>query len=226
MGSRNNIASHSAALAPFLPFQLDAPLIEGDEKSMGGDAVKRRVLLVDDTPSNSKMLKVLLMRKGLVCDEATNGAIAVEMVRTNISESLLGGPLATGYSLVFMDCNMPIMDGLAATRILRTTLHFGSIIVGCSGNANDTEVEEFIEAGADFVMPKPLRIAELERLLEYAEVVQFASFPNTKLQLTTSPRMSVSHAGPLRTEEGAHESGARAGPPRLKAVPRARGGSV
>ena len=189
------------------------------------DRLKRRVLLVDDTPSNIKMLKVLLTRKGLVCDEASNGAMAVEMVRTSMDDRdySLGGS-AVGYGLVFMDCNMPIMNGLTATRIIRTTLHFGSIIVGCTGNANDTEVEEFIEAGADFVMPKPLRIADLDRLIEYAEGVEYASLPNTQLQLTSSPE--VSRKATARSDGPSAKAPASSGGQgqlRLKVVPRARG---
>ena len=196
----------------------------GEEKSTPS---KPRVLIVDDTPSNSKMLRVLLTRQGLICDEATNGAIAVEMVRKSIREGRLGGALGephVGYSLVFMDCNMPIMNGLTATRIIRTTLHFGSIIVGCTGNANDTEVEEFIEAGADFVMPKPLRIADLDRLIEYAEGVEYASLPNTQLQLTSSPE--VSRKATARSDGPSAKAPASSGGQgqlRLKVVPRARG---
>ena len=175
------------------------------------DVNKPRALLVDDTPSNTKMLKMLLQREGLVCDEAANGAIAVEMVRKTTRDRLLGAASA-GYNIVFMDCNMPVMDGLTATRTLRATLHFDSLVVGCSGNANDQEVDEFIEAGADFVMPKPMRFDELQRLLDYAERVDFASIPNTQLQLTDSPHVSCKV-----TSKGLQ---------RLKAVPRARGGSV
>ena len=190
---------------------------EGDE---GVEAPKPRALLVDDTPSNTKMLRVLLQRQGLVCDEAENGAIAVEMVRTSIRECLLGAPAATGYSLVFMDCNMPVMDGLTAARIIRSELLFDGLMVGCTGNANDHEVEEFLEAGADFVMPKPLRYTELQRLLEYAESVDFTSIPNTQLQLTDAPRLTTGSAPAKRRGSTEAESGLQ----RLKAVPRVRTG--
>ena len=192
-------------------------LLEVDEEE-SNDAVKPRALLVDDTPSNTKMLKILLQRQGLVCDEAADGAIAVEMVRKSTREQLLGAPSA-GYNIVFMDCNMPVMDGLTATRILRATLHFDGIVVGCTGNANDKEVDEFVEAGADFVMPKPMRFDELQRLLDYAESVDFTSIPNTQLRLTESPRVSA------KVSSKGKDSGS-AGQSRLKAVPRARGGGV
>ena len=180
------------------------------------DVVKPRALLVDDTPSNTKMLKMLLQREGLVCDEAANGAVAVEMVRKGTRSRLLGATHA-GYNIVFMDCNMPVMDGLTATRILRSTLQFEGIVVGCSGNANDQEVDDFVEAGADFVMPKPMRFEELQRLLDYAESVDFTSIPNTQLRLTDSPRASTKAAS---RRQGA--GGGVADPQRLKAVPRTR----
>jgi CheY-like chemotaxis protein len=212
------IASHQAS---------DAPGVgeKAEEKSDVEDPapVKPRALVVDDTPSNTKMLKVLLQRQGLVCDEAENGAVAVEMVRKSMRGCLLGTPDAAGYNIVFMDCNMPVMDGLAAARIIRTQLHFGAIVVGCTGNANEHEVEEFLEAGADFVMPKPMRYDQLQRLLEYAESVDFTSIPNTQLQLTDAPRLSTK-ASTKRKGKGTGEGST--GQQRLRAVPRARGGSV
>jgi CheY-like chemotaxis protein len=186
----------------------------------GEEAAKPRALLVDDTPSNTKMLRVLLQRQGLVCDEAENGAVAVEMVRTSIRECLLGAPASAGYSLVFMDCNMPVMDGLTAARIIRSELLFDGLMVGCTGNANDHEVEEFLEAGADFVMPKPLRYTELQRLLEYAESVDFTSIPNTQLQLTDAPRLTTGSVKAKRRGSTEAESGQQ----RLKAVSRVRTG--
>ena len=212
LASRRYSTTHlaSPAIWTMPPLGEEGEAGEVDEEK-GDDAVKPRALLVDDTLSNTKMLKMLLQRQGLVCDEAADGAIAVEMVRKTTREKLLGAPSA-GYNIVFMDCNMPVMDGLTATRILRSTLHFDGIVVGCTGNANDQEVDDFVEAGVDFVMPKPMRFDELQCLLDYAESVDFLSIPNTQLQLTEMPRVSTRVSSK--------------GQQRLKAVPRVRRGNV
>jgi CheY-like chemotaxis protein len=178
--TNNNIAinnSYNASLAPYL-----LPLIaEGDEQSNDDDdqgAPRPRALLVDDTPLNTKMLRLLLQRLGVVCDEAENGAVAVDMIWRTVRDIELGAPAASGYSLVFMDSYMPVMDGLTAARIIRADLRYKSIIVGCWLDADEQEVGRFVEAGADFVVRKPLRYNELQQLLAYAQSADYQSLPD------------------------------------------------
>eukprot|EP00607_Mallomonas_marina_P005212 CAMPEP_0182434144 /NCGR_PEP_ID=MMETSP1167-20130531/67998_1 /TAXON_ID=2988 /ORGANISM="Mallomonas Sp, Strain CCMP3275" /LENGTH=82 /DNA_ID=CAMNT_0024623669 /DNA_START=237 /DNA_END=485 /DNA_ORIENTATION=+ len=52
------------------------------------------------------------------------------------------------------------MNGLEATKIIRS-LGYGGIIIGVTGNVNDEDIREFLEKGADVVLPKPLDVKEL-----------------------------------------------------------------
>ena len=130
------------------------------------------MLIVDDTPSNSRMLKMLLERRGFACDLAEHGEIAVKMVKLNRGEcNVMEDRAVAGrhaYKLIFMDHQMPVMDGLEATQLIRTACQFPSIIVGCSGNTDERDQAMFFAAGADYVLPKPVRLADLKLLVDYS----------------------------------------------------------
>jgi CheY-like chemotaxis protein len=66
-----------------------------------------------------------------------------------------------------MDDLMPLMDGLISTKALRA-LAYPYLIIGVTGNAMDDSICEFLEAGADAVLLKPLKLASLEALLTFA----------------------------------------------------------
>ena len=78
-------------------------------------AIKRRILIVDDEPFNIISLKNQLCQLNienidLIIDEAYNGWMAVDKVRNSQIEGLFS------YGLIFMDLSMPIMDGFEASR--------------------------------------------------------------------------------------------------------------
>ena len=118
-----------------------------------------RVLVVEDNPINQKILHHLLKRRGLTVDTATNGRDAVAMV------------LKTRYSMVFMDCQMPEMDGYQATGEIRS--HEGQCalprtpIVAMTANAMAGDRELCLRAGMDDYLSKPLTVTELERVLSH-----------------------------------------------------------
>jgi CheY-like chemotaxis protein len=67
---------------------------------------------------------------------------------------------------VLMDNLMPVMNGIEATRRLRAA-GFDRLVVGVTGNVMDDEVREFVDAGADAVLAKPIKAATLVALLEH-----------------------------------------------------------
>jgi CheY-like chemotaxis protein len=111
-------------------------------------------LVVDGISSNRKMLQMLLKMKGIDAVLANDGIEALDIVKANIDV----------YKLIFMDNVMPRLDGLEATRKLRE-LDYKYLIVGLTGNVLDEDVDEFLTAGVDLVLMKPLDISILDNLL-------------------------------------------------------------
>jgi signal transduction histidine kinase/CheY-like chemotaxis protein len=127
-----------------------------------GEFRNKRILVVDDAPSNRKMLVRVLAKSGHVCDQAQDGQMAVDMVR-KLTEG--GGEDSSQghYDMVLMDFEMPVMNGPTATRVLR---EMGCLcpIVGVTGNVLGADVDYFLAQGADAVLPKPLQLAALEEV--------------------------------------------------------------
>jgi signal transduction histidine kinase len=122
-----------------------------------------RVLIVDDAVTNRKLLARLLANAGHVCDQAENGSIAVDMVEKSMQ---VNDP----YDAVLLDFEMPVMNGPEAVKEIR---RMGSDVpvVGITGNILPEDIAFFISCGANAVLPKPLKIAELDNLwMEYGVV--------------------------------------------------------
>jgi two-component system sensor histidine kinase/response regulator len=112
------------------------------------------VLVAEDNLINQKVAVRLLSGLGYSADVASNGAIALEMVQKN------------SYDAVLMDVQMPVMDGLEATRaIRRLASEVASIpIIALTANALAGDRETYLAAGMDDFLAKPLDKAELERV--------------------------------------------------------------
>eukprot|EP00595_Chromulina_sp_UTEXLB2642_P002411 CAMPEP_0196761340 /NCGR_PEP_ID=MMETSP1095-20130614/543_1 /TAXON_ID=96789 ORGANISM="Chromulina nebulosa, Strain UTEXLB2642" /NCGR_SAMPLE_ID=MMETSP1095 /ASSEMBLY_ACC=CAM_ASM_000446 /LENGTH=379 /DNA_ID=CAMNT_0042110747 /DNA_START=527 /DNA_END=1662 /DNA_ORIENTATION=- len=115
-----------------------------------------KILIVDDVESNRKVLKKILEKKGLECECAENGLLAVENVKSKGLDH---------YTIIFMDHQMPIMDGLTATAKLREN-GYNKLIVGLTGNTMDEDIKSFKNAGANEVYSKPLDVSILYKLLK------------------------------------------------------------
>ena len=120
----------------------------------------RRVLIVDDVPMNCKMLRRLFSNRFEECKEAENGKAAVDMVR----EAMASG---VSFDVITMDYQMPVMDGVTATRCIRK-LGYKGLIVAVTGNALSEDVNAFLSNGADIVLTKPLSIAVFDEYLNNA----------------------------------------------------------
>lgn len=114
-----------------------------------------RVLVVDDNVLNQRVLLSLLARLGLHADVADNGKLGVE------------ADAAQPYDLIFMDCQMPVMNGFDATRIIRGAR--GSrqpLIVAVTAHAIEGYRQLCIAAGMDAFITKPVKSLELRAVLE------------------------------------------------------------
>ncbi|MFN3596745.1 MAG: response regulator [Rubricoccaceae bacterium] len=140
---------------------------QGDAKGDAeGDLPPMRVLLAEDNVVNQKVALRLLARLGLRGDLAANGLEALE--------ALARQP----YDLVLMDVQMPVMDGLEATRRIRETLppERQPYVLALTANAMQGDRERCLGAGADAYLAKPI---DLERL---REALQAVSLPGRRAQ--------------------------------------------
>ena len=122
-----------------------------------GERLPLRILLAEDNSVNQMLAVRLLRGLGYTADVAGNGLEAVEAVD--------GG----GYDLVLMDVQMPEMDGLEATREIRSRHTIGGPwIVAMTANAMAEDRDECLAAGMDDYVSKPIRVEELVSALERA----------------------------------------------------------
>ncbi|WP_175254060.1 PAS domain S-box protein [Pseudomonas sp. BMW13] len=111
-----------------------------------------RILVVEDNELNRQVADELLSAEGAVVELAVDGS---EGQRTVVSES-------AHFDLVLMDMQMPVMDGLEATRRIRATPGFESLpIIAMTANASEADKRSCIEAGMDGHVPKPFDLEML-----------------------------------------------------------------
>lgn len=107
-----------------------------------------RILVVEDNEINQMVAREILKDVGLTCDLANDGEEAVSMIHTAQPGS---------YALVLMDMQMPRMDGLTATRLIRQQQSGKEIpIVAMTANAFDEDEERCMSAGMDDFVSKPV----------------------------------------------------------------------
>jgi len=113
-------------------------------------------LVVDDSHLNRKLTRLVLEQEGIAVDEACNGEEAVRMVNDK------------KYSIIYMDNQMPVMDGVEATR--QITKKHNCVVIGLTGNSLDEDVTVFLQAGAKEVLTKPCKREKLLSVLTFIAV--------------------------------------------------------
>ena len=115
------------------------------QQSMLAAIAGKHVLLVEDNEINQEIARDLLEDAGLKVETAGNGAIAIDMLRLK------------SYDAVLMDIQMPVMDGLTATREIRKTPGLLSLpIIAMTANAMPQDRVRCIEAGMTDYLSKPI----------------------------------------------------------------------
>jgi signal transduction histidine kinase len=119
----------------------------------------RRILVAEDAESSRKMLIRLLERAGHTCVPAADGQEAVDAVKADM-QRMKENPNNKPFDTIFMDFEMPILNGPDATKVIRQ-LGFTNTIVGVTGNLLAEDVEYFKSHGADDILGKPVSLAKL-----------------------------------------------------------------
>ncbi|ERF75062.1 hypothetical protein EPUS_04844 [Endocarpon pusillum Z07020] len=133
---------------------------------------KLNILVVEDNLVNQKVLSQQLHRLGWHVSVANHGLEALEYLKQTVFyDNLCATEHRTPLDLVLMDIEMPIMDGLTATRKIRQLQAEGTItghvpIIAVSANARAEQIVKATAAGMDDVVSKPFRIPQLVRQIE------------------------------------------------------------
>jgi CheY-like chemotaxis protein len=147
-----------------LPFKIlasaDEPLPQDTSEvfaTVSADTCRGRVLVAEDNSVSQQLAKEVFKRLGCQVDVVGNGREAVEAFRR------------LPYDLILMDCDMPVMDGFEATGHIRA-LEAGSDrhvpIIAMTASALQGDAERCIAVGMDEFMSKPLRIAQLNTMID------------------------------------------------------------
>jgi CheY-like chemotaxis protein len=133
--------------------QEERPALEGHEiKSIGESNV---IMVVEDDPINMMLINEVLTKMGFEVLKADNGKRALEILPQHRP------------ALIFMDVNMPEMDGYATTRLIRKMPEpwCGIPVIALTADAMIGDKERCIEAGMDDYVSKPFRLEEIEDVL-------------------------------------------------------------
>lgn len=142
-----------------------------DKNVDAGETAKEkvvRILVAEDNNVNQLVIKRMLNLQGYSnIDLAFDGQDAVDKVRAIMHSS---GNSDDYYDIIFMDVQMPRIDGLEATRIIRNELHYTKNIVALTAFADDSNIKECLESGMNGFLSKPIKRPMLKKILqEYLE---------------------------------------------------------
>ncbi|OAA91898.1 PAS domain-containing hybrid sensor histidine kinase/response regulator [Clostridium ljungdahlii] len=120
------------------------------------NALEPRILLVEDNKMNRKIVITMLKSHDMTCDVAVDGSEALKAVSQK------------DYDVVFMDCQMPVMDGYECTSKIRMLegdkKH--TTIIAMTANAMDGDSEKCIKAGMDDYISKPINFDKMFKMIE------------------------------------------------------------
>ncbi len=127
-----------------------------------------QILIVEDNMINLKLLGAGLKKLGYASDSAANGRLGVEATQ------------AQDYDLIFMDVQMPVMDGLEATRLIKQNSTNPPHIVVLTANAFPEDKIAAYEAGADGFLAKPFKLNTIEAIIKQLEQDKLPISPAAK----------------------------------------------
>ena len=150
-----------------------------------------RVLLVEDNLVNQKVVHAILRKKGYQLDIATNGREALA--------KLDSCPPGQEYGLVLMDVQMPVLDGLETTRVIRHNSRWDDLpVIAMTAHAMNGDRERCIQAGMDSYISKPVQpahlIATIEEFLSGRAVSQRAA-PANEMERGLTERLMQDDSG-------------------------------
>ncbi len=160
-------------------------LIKTDMQVSNRHAVHLKILVAEDYEVNRILMSEILDQFDTEYSFATNGQEAVDMVRNS------------SYDLILMDINMPVMNGMDATKIIINDLKVTTPIVALTANALDGDREKFLSMGMHDYLSKPIDIKAFEALLVRQSQAVLANSGGDKSVTTQNNSLSSQTKGSL-----------------------------
>lgn len=131
---------------------------DSSKESQTPSSFDAKILVVDDNSTNLLIVRSILETYGIECDEAENGAEALECLKNN------------SYDLVFMDCHMPVMNGYEATQAIRQgdagDKSKTVTVIAITASAMPGDREKCIDAGMNDYLTKPIDSNDVKSMLD------------------------------------------------------------
>jgi len=118
-----------------------------------------RALVVEDNPLNMELELELLKAKGFKAEGVVNGEEAIKKTEKGI------------YDLILMDIELPGMDGMAVTKIIKSKPHYKNVpVIAITAYAMKGDKERFLAAGFEDYIPKPIDVPDfIKRMDKYRD---------------------------------------------------------
>lgn len=147
------ISIPTPAISQTLPTKTNPVIDTSSEHSQLDHKSHLRILLVEDSPMNQRLIYLIMQKFGYMIDTVNNGLEAIHALQ------------AQTYDMVLMDVQMPEMDGITATKWIRQNLTNQPHIVAVTANSSGTDRQSCLAAGMNDYIRKPVNIQEIMRVI-------------------------------------------------------------
>ena len=152
------------------PFKIDTNVRPEEKEDFDADISDIRVLLVEDNELNVEIAEFMLTENGAKVETVNNGLEAVQHFEASEPGT---------YDVILMDVMMPVMDGLTATKTIRSLERQDAKtipIIAMTANAFREDAEKCMEAGMNAHLSKPIVIDEvIKTILRYVDTSTFGT---------------------------------------------------
>ncbi len=157
----------------------EEPSFSDVEKENKCELYEKHILVAEDNPNNQKLIEVLIKKLGFECTLVNNGQEAITRYQQN------------HYDLILMDINMPVLDGVSATKeILRLQKEqncYTIPIIALTANSIEGDKERYLYAGMDDYMAKPIMVDKLKAMIhKYTNLKEVSNTSETDYTIISS----------------------------------------
>ncbi|CAK85537.1 unnamed protein product (macronuclear) [Paramecium tetraurelia] len=128
-----------------------------------------QILIVDDEQINIMALSILLEQFNLTSDQVFNGQECVDLIFSNQKKTYCSKCSDKQYQLIFMDINMPLLDGWEASRQIKKKCSIS--IIACTAFTDNETKEQCYQNGIDYYISKPVKKDSLAQVLQYYDIL-------------------------------------------------------